>query len=730
MKFAISIAIVFSLVFFYAPEPSIAASPSALFREQIKELKLPPEQEYKQNQRDPNRSASRSSSVVAPSQEPSPLPSLVPSAGVELQAETEASMSAESTDSATLAPSNEPTITPAPPTVPPPTPTLVQSRTSVQQTAAVKPDTIISVDLETLKDSEVTSITTELEELQNKGKPVSYVDTGKNNVIFFFAYDSQSETGNLQSELGPLTSVTVSENRKYTVQYTPNDPFYAQQWNLTNLDYSRAMAIGPGTAQPVIGIIDSGVNIGDVDLNDNIWNNTGETYGDGIDNDANGYIDDRYGCNFVEHNNGNEDTACLVSALYNASSTHGTRVANLIATETNNGVGTAAICPTCKIMVLDVDDSTGARLSDVITAIYYAVDNGAHVVNFSYASACPFDASQDVLASYLNNAVNTDNLLYVQSAGNSGSMTQSQCIATCGSSNTYCNSTARNQSFYYVDGKNVDNLFHVGATTQAEKRASFSAYNGSGQNTVNIAAPGDSVPVNLNGSLTTTTGTSFSAPQVSAAIGLALSWILPNRTPEPSEIVTLITNTAKEISTDQNISGKQLQLFKMMNVAVARELIYNTDYIFVSRFYSSSNASHFFTGSDNEAQIVREDYPDSTWNFEGIAYYAFGSQVPGTVPLYRFYSNKNATHFYTANEEEKKIVIDNYDDETWLFEGVAYYVYPLEYTGGSSRTVYRFWSNKLKRHFFTANEDEKQNIINNLSGTYEFEGAAWQIPNL
>lgn len=743
MKRAYIFGLLFLAGIYFFPEPAIALSQKELLRERIEELGILSDKEFKtqplsRTQEAPS-SVERSSRVAAPST--TPLPTQAPSSTPEPtqpEQESEATDSATATDSAELSPTatptETPTSTPVPPTAPPPTPTPAPTETPVppvrsNQNAQQKPDTVISVDLETVKEADINALANEFEELQNDGKAITYVDTGNKNVIFFFGYDTESETSGLRKELGKLNSITVSENRTYKVQYSPNDPFYSQQWNLTKLSYSSALDIGPGAAQPVVGVIDSGVNVSDVDLNDNIWVNTGETAGDGIDNDGNGYIDDRYGCNFVQYNNGNDSTACLAASLYNGSSTHGTRVANLIATETNNGVGTASICPTCKIMVLDVDDSTGARLSDVITALDYALDNGAHIVNFSYASACPFDESQDVLEPYLDNAVNGEGLVYVQSAGNSGAMTQAQCVAACGA-NSYCNSSARNQSYYYVDGKEVDNLFHVGATTQAGKRASFSAFNGSGQNTVNISAPGENVPVNLNGSLTTTNGTSFSAPQVAAAAGLAMSWILPNRTPSAEEIVNLITNTADEISTDQNISGKQVNLFKMMNVAVARENVANTDYIFVSRFFSNSNASHFYTGSDSEAQTVRANYPDNVWNFEGIAYYAFGGPGPGRVPLYRFYSDRFATHFYTANEEEKQLVIDNYPDDVWLFEGVAYYVYPLEYNGGNSSVVYRFWSNRLRRHFFTANENEKNFIIQNLSNTYTFEGAAWQIPNL
>ena len=52
--------------------------------------------------------------------------------------------------------------------------------------------------------------------------------------------------------------------------------------------------------QPVVvGVIDSGVALDHEDLKDVLWVNAGEKPSDGIDNDANGYIDDIHGYNFL-----------------------------------------------------------------------------------------------------------------------------------------------------------------------------------------------------------------------------------------------------------------------------------------------------------------------------------------------------------------------------------------------------------------------------------------------
>lgn len=54
-----------------------------------------------------------------------------------------------------------------------------------------------------------------------------------------------------------------------------------------------------------VAVIDSGIDIDHEDLKDKIWINEDEIEGNGIDDDKNGYVDDRYGWNFIGGANGN-----------------------------------------------------------------------------------------------------------------------------------------------------------------------------------------------------------------------------------------------------------------------------------------------------------------------------------------------------------------------------------------------------------------------------------------
>jgi Subtilase family len=73
--------------------------------------------------------------------------------------------------------------------------------------------------------------------------------------------------------------------------------------------------------------------------------------------------------------------------------THGTHVSGTIAAQMNNGAGVAGMAPAARILPLKVLDCTGSGgFSDIATAITFAADNGASIVNMSLGanlSSCP-----------------------------------------------------------------------------------------------------------------------------------------------------------------------------------------------------------------------------------------------------------------------------------------------------------------------------------------------------
>lgn len=142
--------------------------------------------------------------------------------------------------------------------------------------------------------------------------------------------------------------------------------------------------------QVVVAVIDQGVDFSHPVLSSSQWFNTLEIPNNKIDDDKNGYTDDFGGYNFFEHN----------SNLMPQGS-HATKLAGLIVTggkmsETNVPVNSGV-----KIMSLTVCiDSWGCSESSIIDSIYYAVNNGANVINLSLGDTTGYSKAYDSAIKY------------------------------------------------------------------------------------------------------------------------------------------------------------------------------------------------------------------------------------------------------------------------------------------------------------------------------------------
>ncbi|MCX7996521.1 MAG: S8 family serine peptidase [Patescibacteria group bacterium] len=590
------------------------------------------------------------------------------------------------------------------------------------------PDLIIGVSLPQLTDSDRKELLDGVAETIESGGSMEFVIQKSSENIYIVSYASPLSIDELRDRFENSNAIKVVENRVYTPHFSSNDPFSTLQYNLDTIRYQEArVTIGSITYNPVIAVMDNGVNVTDPEITGQLWTNPGEIPENGVDDDVNGYIDDVHGCNFLKQRSTDplvSAASCQNVSLYSSGSNHGTQVAQIAAAKTENAVGIAGVCPHCRIMVLDVDDAGSASLIDIINAIVYASNNGADVINFSYASTCPFDETADILNDLLVSTSNSG-VSWVQAAGNHGARTQEECTQTCGT-NSYCNSNKRNQAFYYIDGKNAPNTFIVAATDSTGKRSSFSNYDADTP-VITIAAPGSNIPVYTNGVLVNVSGTSFAAPHVSGAIGFALGYTKPGYTPPVSVLRNFMRNTAKRITTDFNISSRLLNLGDFAGVMNAEGRIFGTNRLYVSRFYSDSRRAHFFTGNPAEASVVRDTLVPSIYRFEGIAFFAYANQVDASSPVFRFYNTNTRSHFYTINAAEKEIVRTQLAKDGWTYEGIGFYVYPVQYSGPDTITVYRFYNLATRRHFFTTNVAEKDLLIANFpQNNWRYEGEAWK----
>src|SRR5262249_43271030 len=129
---------------------------------------------------------------------------------------------------------------------------------------------------------------------------------------------------------------------------TPNDPLIGQQWGLTKIGAPAAWSVVTGSASIPIAVIDSGLDISHTEFASQLWTNPGEIAGNSLDDDNDGHIDDLHGWNILGDN-----------ADLSDDSGHGTEVAGIAAAATNNGVGIAGVCWTCRLMVVKVAQPSG-----------------------------------------------------------------------------------------------------------------------------------------------------------------------------------------------------------------------------------------------------------------------------------------------------------------------------------------------------------------------------------
>ncbi len=329
----------------------------------------------------------------------------------------------------------------------------------------------------------------------------------------------------------------------------PNDPSFSQLWGLANAGGSggivgadiRATAawdVTSGSRNVVVAVIDTGVDYNHPDLAANMWQNPREIPGNGRDDDANGFVDDIHGWNFVAGNGNPLDDEG-----------HGTHVAGTIGAVGNNGVGITGVNWQVSIMALKFLDADGSgATSDAIAAINYATkmrrDFGVNVVatNNSWGGGGASNALRDAIA-----AGGRAGTLFVAAASNDGAD----------------NDSVANYPSNYPD----ESIIAVAATDRADRLASFSNY---GATTVDVAAPGVGIYSTVpNNSYASYSGTSMATPHVAGAIALMAA---ANPAATAAQLRSAILSTTRPVS---GLAGRMVT-GGVINVAAAIQAIVST----------------------------------------------------------------------------------------------------------------------------------------------------------
>jgi large repetitive protein len=300
----------------------------------------------------------------------------------------------------------------------------------------------------------------------------------------------------------------------------PNDPNFSLLWGMQNTGQTvnadpgvagadaraaGAWDIRTGDANFVVAIIDSGTLLTHVDLAANIWTNPGEIAGNGVDDDANGYIDDVNGWDFFSIDNDPNDGG------------HGTHTAGTVGAVGNNGVGVAGMAWNCKLMALRFLGPTGGFTSDAILAVQYTTQKAVKVSNNSWGGGGFSQGLFDAIAA--SRAVGH---VFVASAGNNGQ--NSDSIPS------------------YPAAYNLDNIISVAATDNNDARASFSNF---GPVSVDLGAPGVNILSTYGTTYAYLNGTSMAGPHVA---GVAALVYMQNPTWTYTQVKNQILSTARPIA--------------------------------------------------------------------------------------------------------------------------------------------------------------------------------------
>lgn len=311
---------------------------------------------------------------------------------------------------------------------------------------------------------------------------------------------------------GTVEAIDVSSNPDYAKQQYLDDHKIYDSWQ-----YAADNGRNPGgSSDVVVAVIDTGVDYSHLDLRNNIWINTAEIPGNGIDDDGNGYIDDVYGWNFVGDNNDPKDD-----------NGHGTHVAGIIAAE-NNDIGSVGVAYNCKVMVLKAGNSSGYfNNSDIAEAIRYAYMNGASVINMSFGGSVISMAAKDALENAYNSCI------LVAAAGNDSACNNLSC--------KICQNVevAYPAALPYVIG--VMSTNHDGSRVSSFSNYDHYPY---GSTEYEVYAAGEAIPSCWPGNrYAMLNGTSMAAPVVSGIAALLRSYYSDREVYSTKYIQSQIVNT-------------------------------------------------------------------------------------------------------------------------------------------------------------------------------------------
>ena len=334
--------------------------------------------------------------------------------------------------------------------------------------------------------------------------------------VYKLTFDKKIPLKVVLNKLNQSFDVEYAEpNYIFRTDFTPNDPYFLDsypnntddrssnwnppfdyQWDLKDIRMPEAWDVTQNLLKGKmikIAVIDSGVDY----THDELGGCTLTQVNNGSCSSI------LPGYNFIDHNSDPMDKAG-----------HGTFVVGIITAKTNNGLGMASIGRELKIVPVKVFNTHGNSTLDMVaSAIIYSADQGVNIINMSWGTNAPI-RDVPLLREALDYAY-AKGVILVAAAGNSGTNLSGFWPAT------------------------YDKVISVGAVNYKNKLASFSNYGpemdlvAPGQDIFSLRAAGTDIYCSglvgcdshhvIASNYYYASGTSFSAPEVVAAVALLIA---------------------------------------------------------------------------------------------------------------------------------------------------------------------------------------------------------------
>ncbi len=341
-----------------------------------------------------------------------------------------------------------------------------------------------------------------------------HLQSSKNDFFSSFVTVTTSNEQLLERLVQSGAILYWERERAQQLHFTPSDSAISQQWYLDKIKVKPVWEYAQGDSTFVVGVVDSGVDYLHEDLQNNLAYNHKDPI-NGIDDDADGYIDNFYGWDF-----GSNDMDPMIDGSY----AHGSSICGIVAASTNNNIGTASSAFKCRYLPVKITNEAGI-VSNTNLGIAYAAQMGVQVINCSFGS----EEFSQVEADIITYVTDSMDVLVVASAGNTNATTAIYPAA-------------------------LNNVIGVCAVDQADQKTAISNYGSHYQ----MAAPGTAIfTTYVQNDYTYTSGTSVAAAVVSSAAILLRSYY-------PNESVRIIKNrllkTTDALNSEYNLGSGRLNL--------------------------------------------------------------------------------------------------------------------------------------------------------------------------